>query len=168
MKILVILRGLPGSGKSTMIKNEIPREFPNYPPNVCSADFYHIDKADGVYKYDKAKAGEAHKFCQDEADRLMQYDTPLVVIDNTNITYNEMGPYIVLAMKYGYHVSFREPKTAWAWDVEECAKRNVHGVSTEIISTMKARWQPTPHKLGTLSGLWLLTWDDGVTGPAEI
>lgn len=58
---LVIVRGAPGSGKSTFAKNQ----FPNHKV-FATDDFFMVD---GVYKYDKTKIGENHQKCFDAVAR---------------------------------------------------------------------------------------------------
>jgi ABC-type dipeptide/oligopeptide/nickel transport system ATPase component len=60
-KIMFILRGLPGSGKSTLTKAILNK----YPASVvCSADLYFTNKQTGEYKHDINKLKDAHLTCQ--------------------------------------------------------------------------------------------------------
>jgi adenylate kinase family enzyme len=52
---LIIVRGIPGSGKSTFASS---LGIPHY-----EADQYFIG-ADGVYRFDFSKLGEAHRQCR--------------------------------------------------------------------------------------------------------
>ena len=68
-------------------------------------------------------------------------DFPLVV-DNTNMQRWEMEPYIQAAEENGYkviEVIIEEPSNPK--HQEECAARNTHGVSLEIIQKMAARFE---------------------------
>ena len=49
-KILYIVRGVPGSGKSTFAEKLVGHDF-----LVCEADKYFIDKETGEYKFDISK-----------------------------------------------------------------------------------------------------------------
>src|SRR5947208_2089191 len=104
MKKVLIMRGLPGSGKSTWVEENHPNAY------VCSADHYHM--RDGIFCYNAAKSAEAHKQClgkflrvlQDEAAGEFPYGLPSeVVIDNTNTTAWEISPYHRLAAAPGPH-----------------------------------------------------------------
>ena len=66
-KTLYIVRGLPGSGKSTFAKQLVSHDF-----LVCEADKYFIDKETGEYNFDFTKIKDAHKFCQDTVETYMK------------------------------------------------------------------------------------------------
>ncbi len=54
-KVLYIVRGIPGSGKSTFAKQLVGADF-----LVCEADKYFM--VDGEYKFDATKLKQAHDF----------------------------------------------------------------------------------------------------------
>jgi predicted kinase len=95
MKNLILLRGLPGSGKSTFAKS------------ICNqhieADMYFIDPITGEYKFDPTKLKQAHEWCKDRTEgwMLQGYN---VVVSNTFTQEWEMEPYLALARKYDYKV----------------------------------------------------------------
>nr|KAF6428120.1 NEDD4 binding protein 2 like 1 [Rousettus aegyptiacus] len=64
-----------------------------------------------------------------------------VIIDNTNLHAWEMKPYVVMALENNYEVIFREPETRWKFNVQELARRNIHGVPREKIHRMKERYE---------------------------
>ena len=106
MKNLYIVRGLPGSGKSTFAKKLVTDDF-----LVCEADKYFIDKETGEYNFDFTKIKEAHKFCQDTVETYMK-DSLVndqfyrdIVVSNTFTQEWEMKPYFELAKQYGYQVT---------------------------------------------------------------
>ena len=47
-RVIFIMRGLPGSGKSTLVKS-ITEVFNDQIPVICSADHYFIDE-NGIYR----------------------------------------------------------------------------------------------------------------------
>jgi predicted kinase len=139
MKVF-ILRGLPGSGKTTWIKNNLLPD-----AVVCSADHFHM--VDGVYRYDPANAGKAHAAC------LRKYlentlGWPLVhgprpnhlTVDNTNCTIAEIAPYAALAT--AYDVPFEVVHVHCT--VAEAVARNVHGVPDGTILDMARRLATEP------------------------
>ena len=102
-KILTLVRGLPGSGKSTFA-NTITNEF-----SVCEADKFFYDK-EGNYNFDATKLNIAHKWCRDEVEIRMKDNQineqfyPHIVVSNTFTQQWEMDAYFGLAKQYGYRV----------------------------------------------------------------
>ena len=65
MKKLYIVRGLPGSGKSTFAEALVGSDF-----LVCEADKYFI--VDGEYKFDATKLRQAHEWCKNRVETYMK------------------------------------------------------------------------------------------------
>lgn len=134
-KLLVLMRGLPGSGKTTLAK-----EMKGPTGVVLSTDDFFCDKH-GRYIYDPSKIGEAHQWNKHRAiQRLKQGKTP-IIIDNTNLQAWEMKPYVQLALQYGYEVSILDMDTSWKLSSKELARRNTHGVPAKKIEEMKGRYE---------------------------
>uniref|UniRef100_A0A3Q3AFZ4 NEDD4 binding protein 2-like 2 n=1 Tax=Kryptolebias marmoratus TaxID=37003 RepID=A0A3Q3AFZ4_KRYMA len=70
----------------------------------------------------------------------MQDGRSPIIIDNTNLQYWEMKPYVKMALERGYKVDFCEPDTSWKFDPYELEKRNKHGVPHEKIAQMMDRF----------------------------
>lgn len=133
--VLILMRGLPGSGKSTRA-----RELLSSGPNgvILSTDDY-FDYRDG-YRYEPGLLGAAHEWNQRRAkDALFDGRSP-VIIDNTNLQAWEMKPYVQMAVDRGYRVHFCEPETSWKFDTFELERRNKHGVPQEKILQMLDRY----------------------------
>lgn len=129
---MIIMRGLPGSGKSTKVKELLER---NPGMVVCSADDYFMK--DGVYTFNARQIGKAHEACFKKAmDAVL--NGKMVVIDNTNTQKWEYERYQKLGEANHYWVSFIEMPHE---DPEILAKRNTHGVPLESIKKMLNRWQ---------------------------
>ncbi|XP_060231887.1 NEDD4-binding protein 2-like 2 [Meriones unguiculatus] len=135
-KLLILLRGLPGSGKTTLSRALLGRS--RGAGVVCSADDYFRDG--GGYRYRVSRLGDAHGWSQSRARRAMAEGRSPVIIDNTNTQAWEMRPYVEMAIGEGYRVEFQEPETWWKFDPEELEKRNQHGVSRKKIARMLARY----------------------------
>lgn len=99
-KTLVILRGLPGAGKSTFAKL-LSRDNDDI---VCCADDYFTDEQ-GNYNWNPKELDKAHKQCQDKCKNLMENGEPLIIISNTNVSLKGMQYYFDLAKEYGYRVT---------------------------------------------------------------
>ena len=128
MRKVTILRGVPGSGKST-----IAREM-NVP--TVSADHYMVD-ADGNYNFDPARLQYAHRECLSEYMRhMLEWGTPHVIVDNTNITAVECAPYVAIAQAIGADV---EVLTIDCGNMDAMHARNTHGVSRQVVANMAAR-----------------------------
>ncbi|XP_074995917.1 NEDD4-binding protein 2-like 2 isoform X2 [Calonectris borealis] len=135
-KLLLILRGLPGSGKSTLSRILLGQSRDGI---VFSTDDY-FRQQDG-YAYNAAQLGDAHDWNQKRAKQAMEQGKSPVIIDNTNTQAWEMKPYVEVALEKGYRVEFHEPDTWWKFDPEELEKRNKHGVTREKIAQMLERYE---------------------------
>ena len=133
-KLLLILRGLPGSGKS-WFANYICEE---YDFNICSADYY-FNTRDG-YKFDKEKLQSAHDFCLDSSNRHM-LNLHKVVIDNTNSKLSEYEKYINLANTYNYNYCVVEIICNNTNQALIFSKRSGHNVPQNISLEMYNRWE---------------------------
>jgi predicted kinase len=94
-KNLIIVRGIPGSGKSTFARI-LGRA-------VCTADDFHTDR-NGNYNWKPENVGRAHGWCQRKCERFLKAGIDRVIVANTSTTEDEIRPYIVMAKKYGYRV----------------------------------------------------------------
>ena len=119
---LVLIRGLPGSGKSTMAKNMLG--FEHY-----EADMFF--ERDGKYIYEPSKIKEAHEWCQRETFRALKNGGD-VVVSNTFTRLFEMEPYFEMAKIFGIKPYIMEATGNWP---------NVHGVPTEVVDKMRQRWE---------------------------
>jgi len=96
-KILYIVRGVPGAGKSTFAKSISPEDC------ICEADMFLYDD-NGAYIFTPTRLKEAHAKCQERAKSLMLKGYPRVVVSNTFTREWEMEAYIKMAQEYGYSV----------------------------------------------------------------
>ena len=153
MKLLYIVRGLPGSGKSTLSAkmHKFIAMLDN--PDYCSSSHWEADmyfeNSDGRYLFDASKLPDAHQWCQDKVEidmggRIFQNGLftqlrnrrrykNIIFVTNTFSQQWEVEPYLKLASKYGYAVQ-----------IIECQgdHGNVHDVPEDTIETMKAKWEP--------------------------
>jgi predicted kinase len=127
-KVLFIVRGIPGSGKSTFAKTLVKKDYCHK-----EADMFFVDR-EGNYKFEPSKIKDAHKWCQEEMDFLMRLEHSPVVVSNTFTQEWEMEPYFELAKKYGYKV--------FSIVIENRhGGTNEHNVPQEKVEQMKNRFE---------------------------
>lgn len=131
MKLAFIMRGIPGSGKSTVAR-------------LIAGQYGAIHSTDdlrtiaGEYRFDPAETRGKHdenfwRFCESVHQHI-----PVVICDNTNVQRWEYERYIDAARGAGYLVSIvtlPHPPVAIA------AERNTHGVPRDAIVRMLERWE---------------------------
>lgn len=131
---LFLIRGIPGSGKSTFA-NTIWE-----PYCICEADKYFLDKETGEYRFDSSKLKEAHEWCRNEVETRMKDNQanpqyyPEIVVSNTFTQEWEMKNYFELAKKYGYQVVSLIVENRHGGS-------NVHNVPEETLEKMRKRFQ---------------------------
>jgi predicted kinase len=97
---LILLRGLPGSGKTTLAKVLSDEDL--WP--VFSVDDYFVDTSTKEYKFDYKLNHLAYQSCLDKTEGAMIKNTKKIFIDNTLTMDWEIEPYFKLASKYHYRV----------------------------------------------------------------
>ena len=138
---MVICRGIPGSGKSTKAK-QIFNDHPSPLKAVCSTDDFRC-YGDGVYKFNAKENAYMHGRNQELVSSLAKLNYDLVIVDNTHTTWREMRNVVLIGILNGYHITVIESETPWAWDVDQCTKRNTHAVPRDAIQMMKDRYVST-------------------------
>lgn len=134
-KQVKVMRGISGAGKSTMAKRLADHEAGHGASVlICSADDFFMDE-NGVYQFDGAKLGAAHKACLKKFLRALQDGIELVVVDNTNINLEDMAPYVALGEAFDYDVEILQVNTSAA----VATVRNVHGVPSKSVQGMESR-----------------------------
>lgn len=136
---VVILRGYPGAGKSTYVKNNFKEDT----TVVCSAD--HFFMKNGEYKFDPSKLSEAHAASLRKFIDVINHptDTPqTLVVDNTNTSVLELSPYLMVAK--AYNLKIRLVKLVCKNGYKEAAGRNIHGVPEKTVKRMEETFQTIP------------------------
>lgn len=123
-KILYIVRGIPGSGKSTFAKT--------LSENHYEADMFFLNQ-ESNYVFDGTKIKNAHAWCLDRVKTDMAVAREKIVVSNTFTQEWEMEQYFELAKQYGYKV--------FSVIVENRHEGiNQHGVPEDKIEEMKNRF----------------------------
>ena len=133
---VTIMRGLPGSGKSTFVADNFPGA------TIASADYFFM--VDGVYVFDGTKIVDAHQQCWGTFIRALFDGQKHVVVDNTNMRAVEYINYILLAKKMGYGVEIICVKAGLLDNTPLSAlyERGTHGVPLSALERMKDNFQP--------------------------
>jgi len=119
---LTLVRGLPGSGKTTLAKTMGITHY--------ETDQYFTDPT-GKYEFFLSKVKEAHEWCVYLTEEALQIGES-VVVSNTFITKDEMAPYVKLAKKYNARLK-----------IVVCQGRykSSHHVPERTMEMMRQRWE---------------------------
>lgn len=164
LKFAFIMRGIPGSGKSTtarkLAESHGPGEFWSDSgiiyygkpesrdpdtwdliPAEIGATIHSTDEffmEDGVYRYIPKLIGKNHRKNFLAFRDSVEAGVPIVICDNTNTTLWEFLKYLKEARSNGYVtsvVTMPHPK------IDVAVERNTHDVPRDVIKTMLKRWE---------------------------
>lgn len=124
---LVLIRGPPGSGKTTYAK------FIYYNYEYVSVDDYFV--SNGEYKFDKSKQTDANIWCKNKILELLNNNRN-VVVANPFKTYWEINDYVD---------SYNEIAEIKVLRITSQYK-NIHNVSIEIINNYYKEYQTFPNE----------------------
>lgn len=130
-KAVIIMRGVPGSGKSTFVKNLTAYASKmTQSVAVCSADHY-FEKPDGSYLFNPKLLGEAHRQCLRKFINYANFThrTDFLVVDNTNIATQDYLTYKAVAEAFGWEVF----EVLMDVPVQQAIDRCIHNVPESTI-----------------------------------
>ena len=153
---VTIVRGVPGSGKSTWVAEKFEKfgnlarpvwAFYKSPESIegvrpvdlgaiFSTDDAYLSEA-RVYEFDFRRLGEAHGTCLRKFTEYVQNTSNAVpvVVDNTSTSVSEVAPYAAIALAYGHTLSI----ITLLCDPAVAAARNTHGVPEKSVLAMDKR-----------------------------
>ncbi|KAM7539568.1 hypothetical protein Aperf_G00000043423 [Anoplocephala perfoliata] len=140
-RFMLILRGLPGSGKSCLA-NHIKMLYPA--AYICHADNYNSSLNNSLYGNDQ---DETLRACEAEVRDCSLKSISPIIIDTNNIRSYECRLYTEIARSFDYSVIIVTPMTPWRFDTKYLAANSVHCVSTETIGSMISNFEPTIYPL---------------------
>lgn len=139
-QILILFRGLPGAGKTTIARTLCQ--------TVLSADDYFV-QPDGSYRFDPDAIAAAHRQCLSNAAAAIRLGIARIAIANTFTTIAEMDPYFRLAHQHGIAIA--------SLIVENYhGSESVHDVPEDVFLEMRDRFKVSLGLTGTEMGRFLL------------
>ncbi|MBM9578287.1 AAA family ATPase [Leptospira sp. 201903070] len=127
---LILIRGLPGSGKSVLAK--LLSENGKYP--VFSVDDYFTNPETKEYKFQFSENYLAYKSCEERTRKAMEVKTTRIFLDNTFTLSWEMEPYFQMASELNY--------TVFVLTVENYHKgKNIHSIEEEQLRKMASKYK---------------------------
>ncbi|XP_052346811.1 translation initiation factor IF-2-like isoform X3 [Oncorhynchus keta] len=136
-RTLIILRGLPGSGKSLLARAIAD----NYQGlcTVCCADDH------GVKPESPEASTDGYKAFDDAVVACCSVGTSaqVIVVDDTNHTHDRLARLGEVAEQHRLVAMFLEPRTEWSRDLPQLAKRTQRGLEEAQIQAMKVPLEET-------------------------
>lgn len=148
MKKLILVRGIPGAGKTTFAKFLASTIDVDADVAICAADDYFYDD-NGKYHFDAGQLYNAHLSCQQDVEIAMldgsRKETAwlngvtnvepksIVIVHNTSTAAKEVKTYTDLARKHGYEVTSLIVENRHG-------NQSVHNVPEETLKRMKERF----------------------------
>lgn len=135
MRQLIIVRGLPGAGKSTFANEyaTILNRAGIAVKGPFEADQYFIDPETGDYVFDATKLGAAHHACFNNVELCMYQDAECVIVSNTFTTERELKGYLELATRMNYQVTSLVVENRHG-------NKSIHNVPDEAMDKMRNRF----------------------------
>ena len=136
-KIALILRGVPGSGKSSF--TEMVKTLPDTVV-IHAVDDLHTD-SEGNFVWNEPKEKAYYMLNLANFVKSCSEGVNVVMCDCINIQVEDFQPYLEAAQEFGYKVYVVTPDLP---QPDVGATRNSHSVSADQISQMLNEWEPWP------------------------
>lgn len=130
---LTLVRGLPGSGKSTWARQAAQKAS----GVVLEADAFF--ESGGVYRFDPTQLKAAHEWCQARTEQQLKLGFS-VWVANTFTREWEIAPYREIARQTNAQLRIVEI-TLGPGDLDLCMLRGLHHVPEAAYRAMLSRWE---------------------------
>ena len=139
---VIVLRGVPGSGKSFLSHH--CSEFFEDPSQVaiCSADDFFMD--DSKYTFSTSQLHRAHLHCFDHFLNAILEHKRMIIVDNTNSQLWEYQSFVYISNLFAIPCSVLEVPCLDVQMLEMYRSRCVHNLDHGASLSMYQRWQKDP------------------------
>jgi hypothetical protein len=138
MRELILVRGLPGSGKTYTAKRLMSKMPKSQPVEHYEADMFF--EQSGTYEFDEDILVEAQDWCLNQT-LVALTEGKTAIVSNTFTQMWEMQPYFDLATTlHPYGGPLDNRVKVWVYTVLG-NHGNVHSVPAATIERMKSRWE---------------------------
>ncbi|MBR9727041.1 AAA family ATPase [Shewanella intestini] len=144
-KLAIIMRGLPGSGKSYWVEQYLHSLGLEQATHIKQYGYFSTDSLfyqAGEYQFDVKKLSQNHQLNLNGFIQALANNESIVICDNTNVCHWEYIAYQSAAKALGYSVKvvlIGEPNNTAHQQL--CAKRNKHRVSFSHIKRMGQQFE---------------------------
>ncbi|XP_043723984.1 uncharacterized protein LOC122670984 [Telopea speciosissima] len=165
---VIILRGLPGSGKSYLAKmlRDLEVENGGDAPRIHSMDDYFMTEVEKVEESESANSSSSAKGKKRITKKVMEYcyepemeeayrssmlkafkktleegNFSFIIVDDRNLRVADFAQFWATAKRSGYEVFLLDAPYK---DPMGCGARNVHGFTSDDIQKMADQWEEAP------------------------
>ena len=139
MNNLILVRGLPGSGKSSFARGLTQTHHPEAKLHAAD-DFFTAE--DGTYRWKAKHVGSAHQQCQRRTLQDLRRGGT-VIVHNTFTMSREFDAYLAMVVETNADLQVYSLFDSGLTD-EQLAERNLHQVPVDAIRRMRERFCNAP------------------------